>query len=260
MEDMFPSSTVGSAFRIMVWADVKRSKQLKSIFDNIRTSEECEGHELAAEVRKTPYLRASTRPTQPPQGEDLALLPLRIFVYALRLRRFLPVDIRNLKPLTHDRADPLQDLQLPESHKKIIQATVETHLKRQSIQRRIQSANTAQDILTQDFIAGKGRGLLVMLHGEPGVGKTATAEAIAQSTKRPLFPISCNDLISTQGGFLELALDEAFRLAHMWDCILLMDEADVFLSARSSSNIVQDGMVSSKLLLCPTATRRRVSC
>jgi len=32
---------------------------------------------------------------------------------------------------------------------------------------------------TQDFIRGKGSGLFILLHGVPGVGKTATAEAIA---------------------------------------------------------------------------------
>ena len=81
----------------------------------------------------------------------------------------------------------------------------------------------------QDFIFGKGRGLLILLHGEPGVGKTATAEAVAQSTRRPLFPISCSDL--TAGWEVEERLEDIFRLAHLWDCVLLLDEADVFLAA-----------------------------
>ena len=159
----------------------------------------------------------------------MALLPIRIFVYALRLRKFLPIDVRNLKPLTYDQANPLEDLQLPESHKKMILATVQTHLERQSIQRQIQSQNLTQDILTQDFIIGKGRGLLIMLHGEPGVGKTATAEAIAHSTKRPLFPISCNDINTPSVRAVEQALDEVFRLAHMWDCVLCMSDQSEFL-------------------------------
>ncbi|KAK0646904.1 hypothetical protein B0T16DRAFT_170904 [Cercophora newfieldiana] len=244
IEDAYPSSTLNSGYRVIMWSDSRRSKRIKSIQDSIRTSEEIEEHQIATELKRVPYLRASTRPQQPPQGDDLALLTVRIFVYAFRLRKFLPVDVRNLKPLAAERGDPFEDLQLPENYKKMIQATVETHLKRQDIQRQIQSRRETEDILTQDFIAGKGRGLLVMLHGEPGVGKTATAEAIARSTKRPLFPISCNDLITPNVGAVELALDDAFRLAHMWDCVLLMDEADVFLASRSTSMIHQNSLVS----------------
>jgi DNA polymerase III delta prime subunit len=55
---------------------------------------------------------------------------------------------------------------------------VYTHPRRQRIERNIEVADGKQ-LLTKDFIWGKGRGMLVMLHGEPGVGKTATAEAVA---------------------------------------------------------------------------------
>lgn len=37
-----------------------------------------------------------------------------------------------------------------------------------------------------DFVAGKGGGLVVALHGRPGTGKTLTAEAIAELLHVPL--------------------------------------------------------------------------
>ena len=40
-----------------------------------------------------------------------------------------------------------------------------------------------------DFIAGKGQGLVILLHGPPGVGKTLTAETIALATGRLLFTV-----------------------------------------------------------------------
>ncbi|KAK4449012.1 hypothetical protein QBC34DRAFT_406516 [Podospora aff. communis PSN243] len=241
--DFFPRPVVVIPHPIKVWDSPSRSKRIKTYRDVLKTSKECEARELSAQLRTVPFLRASTRPQQPPEGDDLALLTSRIFVYALRLRRFVPVSVTDLKPIPELLTDPFNDLQLPDSHKRVIQATVDSHLKRQAIERQIQSTGK-EEVRTQDFISGKGRGLLVMLHGEPGVGKTATAEAVAKSTGRHLFPISCTDLASHVRGSLEYELNEVFRLAHMWDCILLMDEADVFLSSRTSSSIGEDAMVS----------------
>jgi replication-associated recombination protein RarA len=45
-----------------------------------------------------------------------------------------------------------------------------------------------------DIIKGKGRGLVTVLHGSPGVGKTLTAECIAEYSHRPLYVISSGDL------------------------------------------------------------------
>lgn len=38
-----------------------------------------------------------------------------------------------------------------------------------------------------DIIAGKGNGLIILLHGSPGTGKTLTAERFAQKTLRSHF-------------------------------------------------------------------------
>lgn len=70
--------------------------------------------------------------------------------------------------------------------------------------------------MDQDLIRGKGRGLVILLHGAPGVGKTATAEAVALWHKKPLFVITCGDLGFTPQG-VESSLGEIFRLANLWD-------------------------------------------
>ncbi|KAK3320597.1 hypothetical protein B0T19DRAFT_444430 [Cercophora scortea] len=44
----------------------------------------------------------------------------------------------------------------------------------------------ANDMWAADFVKGKGSGLIFLLHGKPGVGKTCTAECISAFTKRPL--------------------------------------------------------------------------
>jgi predicted ATPase with chaperone activity len=35
---------------------------------------------------------------------------------------------------------------------------------------------TSRDMIMDDVIAGKGNGLIILLHGSPGTGKTLTAE------------------------------------------------------------------------------------
>lgn len=61
----------------------------------------------------------------------------------------------------------------------------------------IEAAITAhgnQPISAPDIIAGKGQGLLILLHGGPGTGKTMTAESIAEAQERPLYRVTCGDI------------------------------------------------------------------
>lgn len=219
-----------SPIEITTWSDYQRSHVLYQSHEVLVLSDH--GFTPKEQDRYTeqdPYLRQTTWPQQAPEGENLALLPLRVFVYALRKRKFVPIDVRHLTAIPVETG-AFEHLQLPATHKNIIQAAVNSHLRRQRIERRIQKAGGPRP-KAQDFIPGKGRGLLIMMHGEPGVGKTATAEAVAQLTQRPLLPISCSDIPMHR---IEDMLEEIFRLAHLWDCVLLMDEADVILSTRSN--------------------------
>ncbi|KAK1020617.1 hypothetical protein LTR33_018843, partial [Friedmanniomyces endolithicus] len=45
-----------------------------------------------------------------------------------------------------------------------------------------------------DVIEGKGRGIILLLCGPPGVGKTLTAESVAEEMKVPLYMMSAGDL------------------------------------------------------------------
>lgn len=226
------SKVMDSPHAIIQWSDASRSKKLSELWESVVIDDDCDVLELQMLLEKDPYLRDGSRPSNPPEGDDLALLPPRVFVYALRLRKFVPVDCHRLD-VASVQQDAFRQLQLPEEYKQMIQATIHSHLWKNDIERIIEE-NGERPLQTQDFIMGKGRGLLILLHGEPGVGKTATAESVAQSTGRPLFTIACSSL----GNELDLEenLAEIFRLAHLWKCVLLMDEADVFLSARNASS------------------------
>ena len=45
-----------------------------------------------------------------------------------------------------------------------------------------------------DIIDSKGNGLILLLHGGPGTGKTFTAESVAEIAEKPLFRVTCGDI------------------------------------------------------------------
>ncbi|KAF1963459.1 P-loop containing nucleoside triphosphate hydrolase protein [Byssothecium circinans] len=100
----------------------------------------------------------------------------------------------------------------------------------------------ANEFEFDDFVAGKGRGLIVLLHGPPGLGKTLTAEAVAEHLRRPLYSISAGEL-SNKAGSLEGQLSDIFQIASHWNAILLLDEADVYLERRSSQDLLRNSLV-----------------
>lgn len=50
--------------------------------------------------------------------------------------------------------------------------------------------------------------------------------------------------LGTTASEVEKALDTHFTLANRWGCVLLLDEADVFLAARSKVDFIRNGLVS----------------
>lgn len=75
-----------------------------------------------------------------------------------------------------------------------------------------------------------------------GTGKTLTAEAVAEEIRRPLYSVSADELGSNAYG-VETALTEAFERAARWQAVLLLDEADVFLGARTSADMAHNSVV-----------------
>ncbi|KAM7184635.1 aaa family atpase [Rhypophila sp. PSN 637] len=174
----------------------------------------------------------------PSAEEDLLLLPGRIFAFVFRSRKWACLQLgrsedgsENLTEIT-SRAEPWTDLELPEGHKEVVQSLITWHFKADK------KINPHFDLVRE-----KGKGVIILLHGVPGVGKTSTAECAAESNGRPLFPITCGDLGLTAQD-VELKLEEIFRLAQAWGCILLLDEADVFLAQRTASDIHRNALVS----------------
>ncbi|KAI5793304.1 P-loop containing nucleoside triphosphate hydrolase protein, partial [Geopyxis carbonaria] len=128
--------------------------------------------------------------------------------------------------------EAFDSLVLPEKQKTIVRALVESH-----------SGKEGRKIGIDDVIKGKGKGLVAVLHGRPGVGKTLTAEGISEYLKRPLYMVGAGDL-GTDARTLETQLSRILDIAHVWGAVLLLDEADVFLERRSVHELQRNALVS----------------
>jgi len=126
----------------------------------------------------------------------------------------------------NDRA--FAQLVLPPDRKRLIEALVLSH--------------NDQGRQTADLIAGKGEGSIFLLHGPPGVGKTLTAEAIAEMLHKPLYSVSMGELGTTPES-LEANLTDILELATPWGALVLIDEAEMLLERRTKSDIVRNAMV-----------------
>ncbi|KAI1454557.1 P-loop containing nucleoside triphosphate hydrolase protein [Annulohypoxylon moriforme] len=94
-----------------------------------------------------------------------------------------------------------------------------------------------------DFVQNKGQGRIFLLHGSPGVGKTCTAECVAELTHRPLLSLTSGDL-STNSYQVEKNLEYFLQLGERYGAMVLLDEADVYLEARRAKDIARNGLVS----------------
>ncbi|KAK0255030.1 hypothetical protein LTR91_011465 [Friedmanniomyces endolithicus] len=94
-----------------------------------------------------------------------------------------------------------------------------------------------------DVIEGKGRGIILLLCGPPGVGKTLTAESVAEEMKVPLYMMSAGDL-GLDPRHVEAKLQGILDMCTRWNAILLLDEADVFLEERSLHELERNKLVS----------------
>ncbi|KAH0556906.1 hypothetical protein GP486_005306 [Trichoglossum hirsutum] len=120
--------------------------------------------------------------------------------------------------------------------------------KKKSIIRSLVSGHSASSTDFDDFISGKGRGLVFLLHGPPGSGKTMTAESVAESLHRPLYYISGGEL-GTQLYKIEDCLRVIFDRIVRWEAVLLFDEADTYMAKRREDSIQRNAMISILLRL-----------
>ncbi|KAI5803959.1 hypothetical protein DFH27DRAFT_481046 [Peziza echinospora] len=200
-----------------------------------------------------PSLILSARPSEDLQADsegqmvedEFLVMSYRVLAFVLRSCKWAQLDLtymtyENMQPRSSARC-AFDRLELPEGHREMIKSLVTQHF-------RDKQANVGRPHEQTDLIRGKGKGLILLLHGAPGVGKTTTAEGAAELFQRPLFHIKSrltNGIgdLGTTAKEVEAELEKNFSLASRWGCILLLDEADIFLAARERRDFERNGLV-----------------
>ncbi|CAN9304631.1 unnamed protein product [Alternaria sp. RS040] len=165
-----------------------------------------------------------------PEGSFALLLPATINGYGFHNKKWNVLIVEHIQNIKWNSAVFERRLVLDESKKELVKALVTVHIEK------------SRDIRT-DFMDGKGDGLIMLLHGGPGTGKTLTAESIAEFVQRPLYRVTCGD-IGTDAESVEKYLESALYIGSTWDCVVLLDEADVFLEERTKMDLQRNALVS----------------
>jgi len=148
--------------------------------------------------------------------------------YALKDKIWLNFFVNAVQDITFSEK-AFESLVLPKNQKELILGFTSTQ----------QSYRSQFD----DVIEGKGRGIILLLCGPPGVGKTLTAESVAEQMRVPLFMMSAGDL-GLDPSTVESKLQDILEVCARWNAILLLDEADVFLEERSLHELERNKLVS----------------
>ncbi|KAJ7873513.1 hypothetical protein B0H14DRAFT_2719773 [Mycena olivaceomarginata] len=158
--------------------------------------------------------------------EDLLLTPTVVYGFSLSDKIWLEFNVTKVAPVQWN-ADAFANLVLPADRKILLRSLVEAH---------------DEEAGFDDFVKGKGAGLVVNLFGPPGVGKTLSAEATSEHVMRPLYVIGGGDL-GTRAADLDIALERVFDVATEWKAIVLIDEVALFpfwdIVGDSRSNALQ---------------------
>jgi hypothetical protein len=83
----------------------------------------------------------------------------------------------------------------------------------------------------EDIVGGKEGGVIVLIDGLPGIGKTLSAEIYAEKMHRPLYRVQSSQL-GIDPETVEKQLKEVLQRSERWGAILLLDEADVYVRRR----------------------------
>lgn len=176
----------------------------------------------------------SSRPLDAPSAQEIAdqfqeidvanlkpgiliLCPPCVEVYILSDLHWVTVNLNDIEDLaqTAEQTHIFEDkLQLDQEYKDLIEKSVKFYEVGKA-----RNGKGGKDI--DDFAVGKGKGLVIMLYGHPGVGKTLTAESVALSLCKPLFSVSASH-ISLEGQSIEENLQRIFHLARRWEAVLLL--------------------------------------
>ncbi|KAH7363720.1 P-loop containing nucleoside triphosphate hydrolase protein [Pyrenochaeta sp. MPI-SDFR-AT-0127] len=163
----------------------------------------------------------------PPPSPEISVFPDTIPAYNLRNKKWVDLEVDQFRDVGWNKQS-FSHLVIDNESKELVRALVTNQISREQ---------------GTDIIESKGNGLIILLHGGPGTGKTFTAESVAELAEKPLFRVTCGD-IGTKPEDVEKYLESVLNLSKIWGCVVLLDEAEVFLEKRKITDLERNALVS----------------
>lgn len=202
----------------------------KIVMDDISVADDSERAARASNGRKSVVVSAEfwvpgQKGRFDEDEEKVVALPLQpyVTVFELQKHRFLWIHVNNLTEYVYD-TELINKLVLEKEKKDLVSIMV-----------------AGAGLKLDDIVKGKTGGIIAICTGEPGLGKTLTAEVFSEAMKRPLYCVQCSQL-GTSESELEKKLQTVLGRATRWKAILLIDEADVYIHERGD-DIQQNAIV-----------------
>ncbi|KAF2963821.1 hypothetical protein GQX73_g9767 [Xylaria multiplex] len=129
-------------------------------------------------------------------------------------------------------ADAFKSLILPEEKKVLLHGLVGTYDNRRP--------------RCSEPTRGEEKGMIVLLYGRHGVGKTLAAESIADYIKRPLYRVNPGEL-GARAYRIKRVLSSIVSLATRWNAIILIENVDAYLEPRSRNPLRHSNFITAFL-------------
>ncbi|MFM2386371.1 MAG: hypothetical protein RL660_1128 [Bacteroidota bacterium] len=137
-------------------------------------------------------------------------------IFSLSNKEYFFVYVKELKEYIYND-NAIDELVLPEQEKSILTKLF----------------SVAPNTFHKDLADNKGGGLIILAEGEPGTGKTSTAEVYSELKHRVLYIVQIDEL-GTSAKNIEVSLETILNRVRKWNAILLFDEVDIYLSKRDN--------------------------
>ncbi len=205
------------------WFGSSKMRANGRVMIDLRTFKQFEPHYPGLMSRADDDLERGVGSEGCPEGR-LFTLPGHVYGFSFAVKKWGELRVTDVSEIEF-RTKAFDQLVLEPRRKQLIRALVE------------HSSESFTDI-----IEGKSGGIIFLLHGPPGCGKTLTAEAVADLLKRPLYSVSVGEL-GVDPDSLEESLRKILEVGQLWNAVMLIDEADIFLEERDQDNLVRNAMV-----------------
>ncbi|KAF2456390.1 P-loop containing nucleoside triphosphate hydrolase protein [Lineolata rhizophorae] len=163
----------------------------------------------------------------PPEDPFVLLLPAYVKGFGFHDKKWRNLLVEDICPVQWNKR-AFRQIILAHHKKELIEALVSEHVAM---------------VYPADVVEGKGNGLIILLHGGPGTGKTLTAESVAEIAEKPLYRVTCGN-IGTEPETAEKYLESVLHIGSIWKAVVLLDESDVFLEERSQMDLKRNALVS----------------